>query len=83
MTQEKLQTLTELNNRIEYLENVLKELRCADGLALYAYDRQPYNNNKYLIDDLGDMGDMGDLRARIINYYDDLIAKLKKEFEEA
>lgn len=79
MTQERLQTLTELNNRIEYLENVLTELRCADGLALYAYDR-PYNNSKYLIDDLGDMGD---LRARIINYYDDLIAKLKKEFEEA
>lgn len=79
MTQEKLQTLTELNNRIEYLENVLTELRCADGLALYAYDR-PYNNNKYLIDDLGDMGD---LRARIINYYDNLIVNLKKEFEEA
>lgn len=80
MTQERLQTLTELNNQIEYLENVLEELRCADGLALYAYDRPYNNNNKYLIDDLGDMGD---LRARIINYYDDLIAKLKKEFEEA
>lgn len=79
MTQERLQTLTELNNRIEYLENVLTELRCADGLALYAYDR-PYNDNKYLIDDLGNTDY---LRARIINYYNDLIAKLKKEFEEA
>ena len=79
MTQERLEALTALNNRIEYLENVLTELRCADGLALYAYDR-PYNNNKYLIDDLGDMEY---LRALIINYYDDLIVKLKKEFEEA
>jgi hypothetical protein len=79
MTQGRLQALTELNNRIEHLENVLTELQCADGLAIYAYDR-PYNNNKYLIDDFEDMED---LRARIINYYDNLIAKLKKEFEEA
>lgn len=79
MTQERLQMLTELNNRIEYLENVLTELQYADGLALYAYDR-PYNNNQYLIDNFDDMED---LRARIINYYDDLITKLKKEFEEA
>lgn len=79
MTQEKLQALTELNNRIEHFENVLTELQCADGLAIYAYDR-PYNNNKYLIDDLDDVAD---LRTYITNYYDHLIAKLKKEFEEA
>lgn len=80
MTQERLEALQKLNNLISYTENVITELECADGLCICAFDYPTGVANKYLIDTLEE-DDY--LRALIVKYYEDKLARLQKEFEEA
>lgn len=79
MTQERLEALQKLNNLISYTENVITELECAESLCVCGYDHQEART-KYLIDTLEE-DDY--LRALIVKYYEDKLAKLRKEFEEA
>ena len=79
MTQERLEALQKLNNLISYTENVITELECAESLCVCGYDHQEART-KYLIDTLEE-DDY--LRALIVKYYEDKLARLRKEFEEA
>lgn len=79
MTQERLEALQKLNNLISYTENVITELECAESLCVCGCDHQEART-KYLIDTLEE-DDY--LRALIVKYYEDKLAKLRKEFEEA
>lgn len=80
MTQERLEALQKLNHDISYTENVITELECAEYLCICGYDHQEVRT-KYLIDTL--LSEDADLRTLIIKYYEDKLAKLRKEFEEA
>lgn len=80
MTQERLEELQKLNHDISYTENAITELECAEGLCICGYDYPAGVANKYLIDTLAE-DDV--LRALIVKYYEDKLAKLRKEFEEA
>ena len=80
MTQERLEELEKLNHDISYTENVITELECAEGLCICGYDYPTGIGGKYLIDTLAEDAA---LRALIVKYYEDKLARLKKEFEEA
>ena len=79
MTQERLEALQKLSADISYIENVIHELECAIGLCICGYDHSEVRT-KYLIDTLVEDDA---LRALIVKYYEDKLAKLQKEFEEA
>lgn len=79
MTQERLEALQKLNNLISYTENVITELKCAEGLCICGYDNSEVRS-KCLIDTLEE-DDY--LRAIIVKYYEDKLTRLRKEFEEA
>jgi hypothetical protein len=79
MTQGRLEALKKLDADISYAENIVTELKCAEGLCICGYDNSEVRT-KYLIDTLEEDAD---LRTLITKYYEDKLAKLRKEFEEA
>ena len=80
MTQERLEALQKLNDLISYTENVITELECAEDLCICGYDYPAGIGGKYLIDTLAEDAY---LRAVIVKYYEDKLAELRKQFEEA
>lgn len=80
MTQARLEALQKLSAYISYTEDALTELKCAQGLCICGYDTPDGVANKYLIDTLEE-DDY--LRAIIVKHYEDKLARLRKEFEEA